>query len=63
MLKLDPEKQRVEIEPGKIAQYGGNWNVGVVQQPDGLVVIEAPIGSHYYVQVLDEIAKRYPGRG
>jgi hypothetical protein len=59
-MKLDAEKQRVEIAPG-IAQYGGNWNVGVVQQPDGLVIIEAPIGSHYSVQVLDEVAKRYPG--
>jgi len=61
MLKLDPEKQRVEIEPGKIVQYGGNWNVAFVQQPDGIVVIEAPVGSHYSVQVLDEAAKRYPG--
>ena len=61
-MKLDPEKQRVEIAPGgSIVQYGGNWNVGVVQQPDGLVIIEAPIGSHYSVQVLDEVAKRYPG--
>jgi hypothetical protein len=59
-LTLDTEKQRVEIAPGVI-QYGGNWNVGVVQQPDGLVIIEAPIGSHYSVQVLDEVAKRYPG--
>jgi hypothetical protein len=42
-------------------QYGGNWNVGVVQQPDGLVILEAPIGSHYSVQVLDEVARRYPG--
>jgi hypothetical protein len=59
-LKLDPEKQRVEIEPA-IVQYGGNWNVAFVRQPDGLVVIEAPVGSHYSVQVLDEAAKRYPG--
>jgi hypothetical protein len=59
-LKIDPDKQRVEIAPG-IVQYGGNWNVGVVQQPDGLVIIEAPVGSHYSAQVLDEVAKRYPG--
>jgi hypothetical protein len=66
-MKLDTEKQRVDIaagtagNAGSIVQYGGNWNVGVVQQPDGLVIIEAPIGSHYSVQVLDELAKRYPG--
>jgi hypothetical protein len=59
-IKLDTDKQRVEIAPA-IVQYGGNWNVGVVQQADGLVIIEAPIGSHYSVQVLDEVAKRYPG--
>lgn len=58
-LKIDPDKQRVEIAPG-VVQYGGAWNVGVVQQPDGLVILEAPIGSQYSVQVLDEIAKRYP---
>jgi glyoxylase-like metal-dependent hydrolase (beta-lactamase superfamily II) len=61
LLKLDPEKQRVEIVPEKIVQYGGNWNVGVVRQPDGLVILEAPIHSSYSVQVLDEMAKRYPG--
>jgi hypothetical protein len=60
-LKLDSEKQRVEIETGKIVQYGGNWNVAFVRQPDGLVIIEAPVGSHYSVQVLDEAATRYPG--
>ena len=66
-MKLDTEKQRVDIAPGggahgaAVVQYGGNWNVGVVEQPDGLVIIEAPIGSHYSVQVLDEVAKRYPG--
>src|SRR3954463_9704856 len=61
LLKLDPDKQRVDVAPGKIVQYGGNWNVAYVQQPDGLVVIEAPVGSHYSAQVLDEAAKRYPG--
>lgn len=59
-LKLDTDKRRVEIAPG-VVQCGGNWNVGFVEQPDGLVIIEAPIGSHYSVQVLDEAAKRYPG--
>jgi glyoxylase-like metal-dependent hydrolase (beta-lactamase superfamily II) len=62
-LKLDATK-RVDIQPdkpGQIVQYGGNWNVAFVQQTDGLVVIEAPIGSHYSVQVLEEAAKRYPG--
>jgi hypothetical protein len=59
-LELDTDKRRVEVAPG-VVQYGGNWNVGFVEQPDGLVILEAPIGSHYSVQVLDEAAKRHPG--
>ena len=61
LLKLDPDQQRIEVEPGKVVQYGGNWNVGVVRQSDGLVILEAPISSPYSIQVLDEMAKRYPG--
>jgi hypothetical protein len=57
-LKLDKERRR-EIGAG-VVQYAGAWNVGVVEQSDGLVVVEAPIGSHYSVQVLDELATRYP---
>jgi hypothetical protein len=53
--------KRVEVAPG-VAQYAGSWNVGLVEQPDGLVVLEAPIGSRYSSEVLDEIARRYPGR-
>lgn len=60
-LNLDV-KRRVDIEAGKVVQYGGNWNVGVAVQPDGLVILEAPIGSHYSVQVLDEVARRYPNQ-
>jgi glyoxylase-like metal-dependent hydrolase (beta-lactamase superfamily II) len=64
-LKVDPAK-RVEIAADgaggpEIVQLGGNWNVGVVRQPDGLVIIEAPIGSPYSVQILEEVAKRYQG--
>ena len=58
-LTLDLTKRR-EVAPG-VVQYGGNWNVEVVQQPDGLIVIEAPIGSSYSIQVLDELSRRYPG--
>lgn len=58
-LALDTGK-RAEIAPG-IAHYGGSWNVGMVRQPDGVVIIEAPVGSRYSAQVLDEAARRYPG--
>jgi hypothetical protein len=59
-LTFDPAR-RADIAPG-VVQYSGNWNVGVVQQPDGLVVLEAPIGSRYSGEVMDELAKRYPGQ-
>ncbi len=59
--RLDIEHRRIEVAPG-VVQYGGSWNVEVVQQPDGLVVIEAPIGSDYSRQVFDELSRRYPGR-
>jgi len=58
-LNLDAQK-RVDVAAG-VEQYSGSWNVGVVRQPDGLVILEAPIGSHYSAQVLDDVAARYPG--
>ncbi len=58
-LKFDPAKA-TELAPG-VVQFSGAWNVGFVRQPDGLVVIEAPIGSAYSASVLAEAEKRYPG--
>ena len=58
-LTLDTAK-RTDVAPG-VVQYGGSWNVGVVQQSDGLIIIEAPVGSRYSAQILDEVAARYPG--
>jgi len=58
-LTFDPSKA-AELAPGVI-QFRGSWNVGFVRQPDGLVVIEAPITSSYSAAVLAEAEKRYPG--
>jgi hypothetical protein len=58
-LTFDPAKA-TELAPG-VVQFAGAWNVGFVRQPDGLVVIEAPIGSSYSASVLAEAEKRYPG--
>ena len=58
--KLDVDRRRIDVAPG-VVQYGGGWNVEVVEQPDGLVVIEAPISSGYSAQVIDELSRRYPG--
>lgn len=48
-----------EIEPGLI-HIPGAWNVNLVRQDDGIVVIEGPISSAYTVQVLNEARRRYP---
>ena len=40
----------------------GSWNVTLVRQPDGIVVIEAPISSQYTSDVIAYAAKRFPGQ-
>ena len=44
-----------------IVHIPGSWNVTLVRQSDGIVIIEAPISSGYSVQVLAEAEKRWPG--
>ena len=58
-LRFDPAKAN-ELAPG-VVQFSGNWNVAFVRQPDGVVIIEAPIGSGYSAAVIAEAEKRYPG--
>ncbi|HTM24122.1 MAG TPA: hypothetical protein VL225_02960 [Vicinamibacterales bacterium] len=58
-LRFDAAKA-TELGPG-VTQFSGSWNVAFVRQPDGLVVIEAPIGSSYSAAVLAEAERRYPG--
>ncbi len=50
----------IELAPG-VVQIPGSWNTTYVRQPDGLLVIEAPISSGYSAQALDEAARRFPG--
>ncbi len=50
----------VEIEPG-VVQIPGSWYVTMVKQPDGLVIIDAPISNGYSQKVMEEAARRYPG--
>jgi hypothetical protein len=49
-----------ELKPGVIFIPGG-YNVVLVRQPDGIVVIEAPFSQEYAAKVLAEVARRYPG--
>ncbi|NNC04644.1 hypothetical protein HJC10_17545 [Corallococcus exiguus] len=55
-----PEAPPVEVAPG-VVQLPGAWNVALVAQDDGVVVVEGPLASGYSVRVMDEAAKRFPG--
>lgn len=55
-----PGQPAAEIEPGVI-HIPGAWNVNLIRQPDGIVVLEGPISSAYTVKVLAEAQKRFPG--
>src|SRR5580700_6403409 len=39
----------------------GAWNSTLVKQPDGIVILEAPISGLYTQGVIETARKRYPG--
>lgn len=49
-----------EIAPG-IVKVSGSWDICYIKQPDGIVIIEAPLTSGYSVMAIDEVKKRFPG--
>jgi len=53
-------KESLTLAPG-IDLYAGSWNATVVKEPDGLVILEAPISGLYTQGVLTEARKRHPG--
>ncbi|MEO5938790.1 MAG: hypothetical protein ABIQ43_07240 [Sphingomonas sp.] len=55
-----PGQPAVEAAPGIIV-IPGAWNVTIVRQDDGIVIVEAPISSDYSEQVIAEAARRFPG--
>jgi hypothetical protein len=50
-----------ELAPG-IVLLPGSWNVALVQQSDGIVILESPISSAYSAEVIAEARRRYPGQ-
>jgi hypothetical protein len=44
-----------------VVQLAGAWNVVLVKQPDGIVILEAPISSAYTEGVLADVHARFPG--
>jgi hypothetical protein len=56
-----PVADAQELVPG-LTFIPGRWNVSLIAEPDGILVLESPISAGYSRQVLAEAAKRFPGR-
>ena len=41
--------------------YTGSWNTTIVQQQDGVVILETPISSTFTQGLFEEAQKKYPG--
>ena len=54
-----PGQPAQEIAPG-IIFIPGRWNVSIVRQDDGVVILEAPISSGYSAKVMEEARRRFP---
>jgi hypothetical protein len=51
----------VELSPG-VVLIPGAWNVTLVRQDDGIVILEAPISSGYSAKVIADAHRRFPGQ-
>lgn len=56
-----PNEPAKEIAPG-IVLIPGRWNVTLIDQGDGVVILEAPISSGYSAKVIAEAERRFPGK-
>jgi hypothetical protein len=56
-----PDQPAKELAPG-VVFIPGRWNVTLVQQDDGIVVLDAPISSGYSSKVIAEAHRRFPGQ-
>jgi hypothetical protein len=54
-----PDRPAQELAP-EVVQVPGAWNVTLVHQADGVVVVEAPISSGYSAKVISEVQRRFP---
>lgn len=53
-------KQATTLAPG-VELFEGSWNATIVKEPDGIVILEAPISGLYTRGVVKEARKRHPG--
>lgn len=54
-----PNAPAKEIAPD-FWQIPGRWNVSIIKQSDGVVILEAPISSGYSAKVIEEAGRRFP---
>ena len=54
-----PGKPSAELAPG-VVLFPGSWNTTLVNQTDGVVVLETPISGTYSGGIIDEVKERYP---
>lgn len=54
-----PNQPATEVVPG-MTFIPGRWNVTLVKQDDGVVILEAPISSGYSAKVMQEAKRRFP---
>ncbi len=54
-----PQQPATDLAPG-VVHIPGSWNVTLIAQSDGVLVLEGPISSGYSVKVLAEAARRFP---
>jgi len=55
----DASRTATELAPG-VVYVPGSWGIAFVRQPDGVVVLEAPISAGYSARVIEEAARRFP---
>lgn len=55
-----PSGKGADLAPG-ITLYESSWNATIVKQPDGIVILEAPLSGTYADGLIQEARRRYPG--
>jgi CHAT domain-containing protein/Tfp pilus assembly protein PilF len=55
-----PARPVRELAPG-VVEIPSSWDITLVRQDDGVVVIEAPISAGYSKKALEEAERRFPG--
>jgi hypothetical protein len=55
-----PDNKGADLAPG-VTLYENAWNSTLIKQPDGIVILEAPLSGVYTNGLIQEAGRRYPG--